>query len=119
MFSGYDTIIEIAAFSALLSLFLEFCFREGNIFQQWLPFIAERYLKRKGIDSTDLPREDKLELASDWFWFKPLGYCVVCMNVWITTMSISIFGLNLDPPSMLLAILFSNLLVRYFQDKIV
>lgn len=133
MLSGYNTI-ELAVLSALLSLFLEFCFREGNIFAGWMPFLADRWLKRKNPKvleelskktNTDIQvetegdyqtvREYKLSLVK-WWWFKPLGYCVVCMNVWITLIINQIYFLPLMELGF--AVLLSNFLVRYFYERI-
>lgn len=130
MLSGYNTI-ELAVISALLSLFLEFCFREGNIFAGWLDFIANKRLDKETLNklsnktNTDIQaetegdyqtvREYKLSLVK-WWWFKPLGYCVVCMNVWITLIINQIYFLPLMELGF--AVLLSNFLVRYFYERI-
>lgn len=130
MLSGYNTI-ELAVISALLSLFMEFCFREGNIFAGWLDFIANKRLDKETLNklsnktNTDIQaetegdyqtvREYKLSLVK-WWWFKPLGYCVVCMNVWITLIINQIYFLPLMELGF--AVLLSNFLVRYFYERI-
>lgn len=115
MFSDYHTIIVIAVFTALLSLFLEFCFRPGNIFQGWLKFWADRWLKKKELYDKEMSLDDRYELV-DWWYFKPLGYCVVCMNVWI--IAIVSIPVEIGAMDLLFAILLSNFLVRYFKDRI-
>lgn len=133
------SIIEVALLSALLSLFLDFTFRAKNIFEKWLDFWADRWLEKhkpivlkfvegktdediviatEGKDET--VREYKHERV-DWFWFKPLGGCVVCMNVWISFVLCAIwlvFGC-LAWWGVLPVVLLSNFVVRFFQEKIV
>lgn len=112
IFSMY--IIELAVFSAVLSLFLEFCFREGHIFEGWLNFWAKRHLPEDVWEDEKIDREDKLELVT-WFWFKPLGGCVVCMNVWISFILCLLFHPEL---TFLSVVLLSSFLVRFFHKKI-
>lgn len=111
----FDTfIIELAVISALLSLFIEFCFREGNIFGGWLDFLADMHLP-EDVMNADLDREDRFEMV-DWFWFKPLGGCVVCMNVWISFALCAVFYWDWK---FILVVLLSSFIVRFFQEKIV
>lgn len=120
------SIVELAVIAALISLFLDFTFREGNIFAGWLDFLADLHIP---ADAMDLEREDRFELV-EWFWFKPLGGCVVCMNVWISFAICACFfqrlELNLGVNAVietiagaLLMVLLSNFLVRFFQEKII
>ena len=93
-------VTQIGAFSfvaivvAMLSLFLEFCFWEGNIFHPYYAFI-EKHLHDK-------------------FWFKPLGGCVVCMNVWLCLLSFPFVAVLLGVSwwFYLPYILFSNTVLR-------
>lgn len=122
-------IVEIAAISALISMFLEFTFREGNIFSDWLDFLADLHLPVDVKEALNNDRDDRFNMV-DWFWFKPLGGCVVCMNVWISfilcvvfyrrvAVELSMYGLFEFIAGALLVVLLSNFIVRFFQDKIV
>lgn len=117
------SIIELALLSALHSLFLDFCFREGNIFDGWLEFWYRQSVPgkiREQLDSQkDVTREDRFEHIN-WFWFKPLGGCVVCMNVWISfaVCAIWIFFGALYLCEVLPIVLLSSFIVRYFHEKI-
>lgn len=123
-----EYLLQIAIwslFTALLSLFLEFCMRKRNILGWWLEFLAARWLKKNDRVNYDLGkfmesqgtipegydslREWVFEQVH-WFWFKPLGYCVVCMNVWICFAFIPLVGLNFI--EIIGFILLSNFLVR-------
>lgn len=121
-------IVELAVISALLSMFLDFTFREGNIFEGWLDFLADLHLP-EDVEQADIEREDRFKMV-DWFWFKPLGGCVVCMNVWISfilcvlfyqrvPVELGIYGLFEFIAGVLLVVLLSNFIVRFFQEKIV
>lgn len=124
------SIIELAVISALLSMFLDFCFREDNIFGGWLEFLYSQSvpgLLRQQMQNFD--REDRFKAITDW-WFKPLGGCVICMNVWISfcicgcfykrialDLGVSVFIETIA--GVLLVVLLSNFIVRFFQEKIV
>lgn len=110
MFTWY--IVELSVLSALVSLFLDFCFREGNIFEGWLDFWADVFLSEDLPD--DLDRETRFKLV-DWFWFKPLGYCVVCMNVWISLITCLLFYRDWK---FVLVVLLSSFLVRITHERL-
>lgn len=127
----FDTyIIELAVISALLSMFLDFCFREDNIFEGWLEFLYEQSVPgkvRECLASED--REDRFKHIT-WFWFKPLGGCVICMNVWISfalcacfykrlPLELGVNGVIETLAGALLMVLLSSFIVRFFQEKIV
>lgn len=123
------SIIELAVISALLSMFLDFTFREGNIFEGWLDFLADLHLPEDVKEALDNDREERFKMV-DWFWFKPLGGCVICMNVWISFAICACFVRRIDLDlgvhvvfetlaGALLMVLLSNFLVRFFQEKIV
>jgi hypothetical protein len=60
--------------------------REGNILGWWLDWLSDFFVSediKKDYQEAKITREDKFEMV-DWFWFKPLGHCVVCMNVWMS-----------------------------------
>ena len=99
--------------SVLLTLFLEFCFRDGNIFELWLPFWArlELRLKRK-------PIKDEYEWLMDNTWFtKPLGSCVVCMGFWISLFVLAPF--IKEPVVYIFGILLSSFLIRLVYNYII
>lgn len=110
IFSCY--IVELAALSALISLFLDFCFREGNILGWWIDFLIDVELPH--LTNSGIEREDKEKLVYSW-WYKPLGGCVVCMNVWV---SLSLCLFTFHDWRLVVVILLSSFLVRFFQDKI-
>lgn len=90
-------IVAIAAIvQAGLSMLLNFCFLEGNIFSAYLPFLAKIMLRMKPhlykdvqlnletIEKVDERRYVLIRFAEDFTpLFKPLGGCVTCMNVWL------------------------------------
>ena len=111
----WQEIVALSILSASLSLFLDFCFREGNIFSGWLEFWARWWLKRNGLYKVKRHNDRELLLADcKWWWFKPLGYCIVCSNVWV---SVGV-ALILCPVCILPVILLSNFLVRYFYNEL-
>lgn len=110
------TTLEIAVYSALLSLFLDFCFRDGNILDFWIKFLLVNTFGRKFV--TDFlevgTREELEELAvHENKWLKPLGLCVVCYNFWITLGLCAVY----DHPS-LLAVLLSSFIVRIAHGRL-
>lgn len=126
-------IIIWSSFTALLSLFFDFCFKENNIFEGWLNFWAKWWLgknnpdilreaKQKTDETIYIQTEGKQETVREWvfskvewFWFKPLGGCVVCMNVWI---SFAFLFTQSNFISMLAMVLLSNFLVRFANGKL-
>lgn len=123
-----------SVFTALLSLFLDFTFREKNIFEGWLNFWANRWLSKNKpavIFYAESKTDDEIKVLTsgehdtvreykhdkvEWFWWKPLGGCVVCMNVWISFFFMLFFGASLF--EYLFYILLSNFLVRFFHEKL-
>jgi len=86
----FSIILVFAFINATLTYFLQFCFRDGAIFEKWLPFLAKNTLKKRDKNMYDIisrmPAEKRdyefIQAASDYFWFKILGGCYVCSNVW-------------------------------------
>ena len=60
----------IGFFSSLISFFLEFCYRPGNIFGFYMDFIEKHF-------------RDNPKNPFGFLW-KPFGGCVQCHNTWIT-----------------------------------
>lgn len=52
-----------AFINACLSDFMTTCYEEEMIFKRWLPFLERTITQRS-------------------FWYKPLGGCAYCHNVW-------------------------------------
>lgn len=84
-FELLSLIGSAAFFTACLSYFLDFCFEEGNIFESWLPFIARVMFARRGYYYLPVyTKRDEIiaDAENKLFWFKPLGGCIVCSNIW-------------------------------------
>lgn len=72
-FGTYQIVINsiiCGLFAAFASFFLDFTFREGNIFAFWL-----RFLNRFFFENKKNPFR---------FLYKPLGGCTICMNQYIS-----------------------------------
>ena len=79
------------SYASLLSLFLEFCFRSGNVFGWWLPLVARTWIGSKEnqytLEWVNGNQEDTLD---DFLIDKahnvtsPLGACVVCFGFWVS-----------------------------------
>lgn len=123
-----------SVFTAFLSLFLNFTFREGNIFQGWLDFWADWWLRKNKpyeINYTEGKTDDEIKLLTngehetvreykhdkvDWWWWKPIGGCVVCHNVWVSFCFIPFFSVSIL--EYLFYILISNFIVRFFHERL-
>lgn len=87
---------------ALFSYLLDFCFWPGSIFKMWLPWLASYHLKRREpkiwtllVDIASTGYGDPLPVlavqnADQFFWYKILGGCAVCFNIWIALISWSV-----------------------------
>ena len=106
--SGIILIVYLlfwAVVNACTSWFLDFCLDDGNIF-----FKYRLWLERNFID----------EFGNESFWFKPLGGCVVCMNIWLSVpmylLSIYLFKIEFSIASHIIMWLFyaviSNTILR-------
>lgn len=99
-------IFAIAIFGSLLSFFLEFCFRPGSIFGRYVDFL-EKYFR-------DNPKNPF------GFLYSPLGGCIFCMNVWLSSFLFLYTAISFDLsifyylPSVLLSHLFLSFLDRIF-----
>ena len=85
--------------NSLLSYFLDYCFYKGSIFGGWLPFLAKINLilfkpgTYRGLkcSSKNPHYDDKLcEEALDCFFYKVLGGCIVCTNIWLGAFTFSL-----------------------------
>ena len=86
---------------------------------------AESNLRGKSeevcLTLTDGEYESEYDYKYDktkFVWFKPLGYCVVCMNVWISLLYGLGFVFFLYPFKFLGMILLSSFLTRFFYGKL-
>lgn len=87
----------MAGTNALLSYFLDYCFWENSIFSSYLPWLSKKILKKKDIHAytevklldESLRDNEYVARASNMFFFKMLGGCVICFNVWISFFTFS------------------------------
>lgn len=102
----FITLISVVILGVLnggFSVFLDFCFNEGNIFDFYYQLLVD-YVK---------PKSEKL--------FKMLGGCNICFNVYITTIIYEIYHvfLHLDYiyfiPYLMTSVLFNMYLNGYFN----
>ena len=80
---------------ALGSYFLDYCFWPNSIFKNYLPWLSRKVVKHYNITEFELisklPKESQeqqfIDTASNYFIYKPLGGCAVCMNVYLAFIS--------------------------------
>lgn len=92
----------MGVFCGLLSYFLDYCFLPGSIFQWYLPFIGKLVLKRERPSGWDVMLKSGpdtyIPAVEHKFWFKILGGCSVCFNIWLAMMSfVLICGISFLP----------------------
>lgn len=97
--------IVLGAFNSLLSYFLDYCFWEGSIFGGWLPRLAKWNLKTfkperlKFLEAGKYSPEYDNELikeAQNMFFFKILGGCMICSNIWLGVCTYTLIWLKID-----------------------
>jgi hypothetical protein len=81
----------------LFSYLLDYCFWKGNIFEWYLPWLADRVVRDRDMAAWKSIREmgsysgswkDEMMASADRFGvYKVLGGCAVCLNVWIAVNS--------------------------------
>lgn len=90
--------------NSLLSYFIDYTFWQGSIFENYLPWLAKKNLKffRPAKYELLMQRKDHLEFdndlikaAADMFFFKILGGCVICTNIWLGGITFTILNLLL------------------------
>jgi len=93
----------LGCINSLLSYFLDYCFWEGSIFGKWLPILAKANLKifapdkLKSFESAKSnPHYDNMlvEQAQKIFFFKILGGCPLCTNIWLGFFTFTIIALS-------------------------
>jgi hypothetical protein len=83
-------LLFFSAFTgACISYFFEMCLKEGNIFQNYLPWLSNKLLCDSDIEECnrieDSPARRRLLIKNaeeKSFWYKPLGGCAACSNIW-------------------------------------
>jgi hypothetical protein len=92
-------VATLGSINALFSYFMDFCFYENSIFGKWLPFLAKINLKifdPNKLQSLDSAKSNPqygnmlIDQAQQYFFFKILGGCAICSNIWVGFFS---FGL--------------------------
>lgn len=98
-------VAVLGAINSLLSYFLDFCFWEHSIFGKWLPWLAAINLKifepKKWIElqlTKDIQGQDSrlIDAAQNMPFYKVLGGCVICMNVWLGFISFVCLHVGLE-----------------------
>jgi hypothetical protein len=76
---------------ALFSYFLDYCFMPGSIFKWYIPLLARMTLDKKTRETIkNADPETYVPLAENLFWFKILGGCIVCFNIWVAMISFTL-----------------------------
>ena len=82
----------LGALLALFSYFIDFCLWRGNIFDFYPPYLAKiitkRFYKAKfdnisKITDKEVRNEAFIDAVNTHGFFKMLGGCAICFNVWI------------------------------------
>ena len=116
-------VMFLGAINSLLSYFLDYCFWDGSIFGFWLPRLAKINLMifnkkkltfiEKGKDSPEYDNE-LIKSAQNMFFFKVLGGCAICTNIWIGLLTFTLISLKIDLSFVYLFpyLLFSSFILR-------
>ena len=95
-------VMFLGGLNSLLSYFLDYCFWEGSIFGKYIPWLAEKNLKTfkpeilKALESAKGTKDYNNKLvqsAQNEFFFKILGGCVICSNIWLGGITFTILAL--------------------------
>ena len=95
-------VMFLGGLNSLLSYFLDYCFWEGSIFGKYIPWLAEKNLSifkpeiLKALESTKGTKDYNNKLvqsAQNEFFFKILGGCVICSNIWLGGITFTILAL--------------------------
>ena len=116
-------VMFLGAINSLLSYFLDYCFWDGSIFGFWLPRLAKINLMifnkkkltfiEKGKASPEYDNE-LIKCAQNMFFFKVLGGCAICTNIWIGLLTFTLISLKIDLSFVYLFpyLLFSSFILR-------
>lgn len=85
------TVSLMGIVNALFGYFIDYCFWKGSIFGFWLPFLAKQICKVKYPETYDIaiklkPEEGNAIMETECstvFFYKIMGGCVICTNIWI------------------------------------
>lgn len=117
----------LGAINSLLSYFLDYTFWEGSIFEAYLPALArwnlrtfaphKLHLLNAGRASIEYDNEC-IKTAQNMFFFKILGGCAICSNIWLGafTFTVLYFALPLNFIYILPYLLFSSWLLRKIMN---
>lgn len=92
-------VFILGAINSLFSFFLDYCFWDGSIFGSWLPFLAKvniKFWNKKEWDLLQTQKEHEdyeqmlLDSAERYPFFKILGGCAICTNMWLAFLSFTI-----------------------------
>lgn len=121
-------LISFAAFlNSLLSYFLQYCFRQGAVFTNWLPFVAKIICYRRNRWAYEnikkmpekLQRQEAFIMESiNHFWYKILGGCYICSNIWQSFFTVFVLLLILDLKEVAIWFIPYSLLSSFFLRKI-
>lgn len=93
-------IVSIMSFGlAAFTYFMDFCFRKYNVFDFWLPWLSKTLTKYKFPLKYDhimkAPIQDRtslfIETVEDYGFYKMLGGCAICFNVWLGFLTMYFF----------------------------
>lgn len=123
-------ILIVGAFTnASLSSFIEFNMGKGRLLYWYYKFLVKKFgmkgfLKdngaalledrKLGADNTAFILSELKKHASKEFWFKPLGGCSICMNIWLGFATFFFWNFYFDLPLFLYLpyLLISNAFLR-------
>ena len=98
-------VMFLGAINSLFSYFLDYCFWDGSIFGFWLPRLAKFNLRifaskrlkfiEAGKKSTEYDNE-LIKNAQNMFFFKILGGCAICTNIWIGAFTYAFVAFKID-----------------------
>ena len=107
-FQPFFECLFVALIAALTSFFLDFAFREGNIFAFWIRFLNKYFYEN--------------EKNPFKYLYQPLGGCLFCMNIWVAQFFMIVYAWQFGLvflwffiPVGVLAHLFLNILSKYFD----
>ena len=136
------TLVLFPLIPWLMSHALEYGMRPGQILSGWLDYWAWKWHRKNDTPTvnsvlkdmefegvTEITAEEREDLLDDceWWAIKPLGYCPICMNLWLSAFACGVFYTvyavlyGLPGEIALYAIIapfMSNFLFRLFVDRI-
>ncbi len=116
-------VMFLGGLNSLLSYFLDYCFWDGSIFGKYIPWLAKTNLKifkpdiLKALESSKESKDYNNKLvqsAQNIFFFKILGGCAICSNIWLGGITFTILSIffGLSPFLCFPYLLFSSFLLR-------